>query len=152
MSAPTSTPWARGISVGVDRTLPPTWRRVWLSGRGPVGSLGWSRGNTGGLPTTLSCRSASMTLWRSAAACPLMPGCTASSVAPRCPKSSPLRATTCVWSSSQTTRSPSVASEPTSSQVCGSGSEVTGCRGQVWAGSQPLGHPPTPLSTVLPGL
>lgn len=109
----------------------------------PAGSQGRSRGSTRGLPTALPCRSASTTSWRYAAAYPLTPGCTASSAALRCPRSSPPRATTCVWSSSRTTRSPNVASEPTSSQVCGFGGKVTGRHGCV--GSQPLGHLPTPL-------
>lgn len=98
-------------------------------------------GSRGHLPTALPCRSANTTSWRCAAACPPMLGCTAGSVAPRRPRSSPHRATTCAWSSSRTTQSPNVASGPTSSQVRRCGGQVT-----VLRGSQPLGTCPHSIS------
>lgn len=102
------------------------------------------------LPVALPCRSVSTTLWRCAAACPPTPGCMASSAAPRCPRSSPPRATTCVWSSSQTTRSPNGASGPTSFQVWGLGGQVPGRGGHGCVGSQPRGHLLTPSLPTAP--
>uniref|UniRef100_A0A452SRE6 EGF-like domain-containing protein n=1 Tax=Ursus americanus TaxID=9643 RepID=A0A452SRE6_URSAM len=60
-----------------------------------------------------------MTSWKYAAGSQLTPSYTASFVAPRSPRSSPLSTTTCVWSSSPTTQSPKRASRPTSSQKRG---------------------------------
>lgn len=125
--------------------------RVQLSGRGPAVHGGRDGGcrDTGQLPTALPCRSVSTTSWRCAVACPQMPGCTAGSVAPRRPRSSPHRATICVWSSSQTTRSPNAASGPTSSQVCRFGGQAMALRttGLCWLpASGPPAHPCLPAA------
>ncbi|XP_060011576.1 bone morphogenetic protein 1 isoform X4 [Lagenorhynchus albirostris] len=73
----------------------------------------------GGPGAALPHRCASTTSWRCAADSRPTPSCTASSVAPRSPRSSPPSTTTCVWSSSPTTQSPKRASRPTSSQKRG---------------------------------
>ncbi|XP_059782920.1 bone morphogenetic protein 1 isoform X4 [Balaenoptera ricei] len=72
---------------------------------------------TSSRPRAMMC--ASTTSWRCAADSRPTPSCTASSVAPRSPRSSPPSTTTCVWSSSPTTQSPKRASRPTSSQEGG---------------------------------
>lgn len=100
---------------------------------------------TGQLPTALACRSVNTTSSRCAAACPPTPGCTASSAAPRHPRSSPRRATTCAWSSSRTTPFPNAASGPTSSQVCGFGGGDPALRAPgLWGPAHPR---PCPHST-----
>ena len=131
---PPSAPWAGGIPVRVERTLLPDPVKPicspggcssWEGGLQGAGIWGEGSGSPQRLPMALLCRCVSMTSWRCAAACPLMPGCTASSAALRRPRPSPHRATTCAWSSSPTTRSPDAASGPTSSQVRGFGGQTT---------------------------